>query len=95
MASYATDDTAYKFEPTNTILVHKGNTLINIPRFVEDMVKQEETWKGIKGMQNGKSHIELVCIEEEIRNKLLTEGVNTHNQHLVVTSEMPLFVNYH
>ena len=35
----------------------------------------------------------FVCIEEEIRNKLLTEGVNTHNQHLLVTSEMPLFVN--
>ena len=93
MASYAaiaTDDTAYKFEPENTILVHKGNTLINIPRFVDDMVKQG-TWKGIKGMQNAKSHI--VCIEEEIRNKLLTEGVNTHNQHLLVTSEMPLFIN--
>ena len=64
MASYAAiaaDDTAYKFELTNTLLVHKGNTLINIPRFVEDMVKQE-MWKGIKGMQNAKSHIELVCL---------------------------------
>ena len=95
MASYAaiaTDNTAFKFEPTNTLLIHKGNTVINIPRFVEDMVKQG-LWKGIRGMQNSKSHIELCCIEDEIKNKLLTEGVNTHDQHLLVTSEMPLFTN--
>ena len=49
-AAIATDDTLYKFEPTNTILVHKGNNIIDIPKFVDDMVKQG-MWKGIKGMQ--------------------------------------------
>ena len=35
-------------------------------------------WQNIKGMQVGKDIIEIVCDSEDIKNKILTNGLNIH-----------------
>ena len=95
MASYAavtTTDPLETYEARNTIIIHKGTNNINTQEFVSDMSSQG-LWKYIKGMQISKENIELVCINDDVRNNILTNGINTHGQLLLARSEMPTFTN--
>ena len=75
----------------NMIIIDKGKVNIKVDDFVN--MKSKGMWQNIKGMQIGKDTIEIVCISEEIKNKINTNGVNTHGQLLLARSEMPVFVN--
>ena len=44
-------------------------------------------------MQVGRDIIEIVCDNDEIKNKIVTNGVNNHGQLLLARSEMSIFVN--
>ena len=95
MASYAavtTTDALESYEARNTIIIHTGTNNINPEQFINDMSSQG-LWKDIKGMQISKENIEIVCIDEDVRNNILTNGINTHGQLLLARSEMPTFTN--